>query len=210
MKQRQRWIALIAVLMLSACHDSETSTRETGVYQGIIWSDDAVPFAAQVVVQQQESLLTLWDEREHQTSYSASEDPSRVLFSAAAVSCTTSDTTLRCSSNGGDTILTAISPQEVALADFAGSYQARDSDRLLTMTIDNTGVLTLSGEGCTSDGSLTRDEAMPGVVSVTLTDSECVAAGRVNLVTLHTDNESLVSINVETSSDNFPQVWVAL
>ncbi|MCG6267510.1 hypothetical protein [Vibrio furnissii] len=37
-----------------------------------------------------------------------------------------------------------------------------------------------------------------------------LAAGHVNLVTLETENESLVSLNIQTSSETFPQVWVQM
>ncbi|KQH88165.1 hypothetical protein AMR76_02450 [Vibrio furnissii] len=41
-------------------------------------------------------------------------------------------------------------------------------------------------------------------------NDQCAAAGHVNLVTLETENESLVSLNIQTSSETFPQVWVQM
>ncbi|WP_255203000.1 hypothetical protein [Vibrio natriegens] len=43
-----------------------------------------------------------------------------------------------------------------------------------------------------------------------LFDAQCIQTGNVNIATLEVDNDSLVSINVHTDSDEFPQVWVKL
>ncbi|WP_182010030.1 hypothetical protein [Vibrio sp. B1FLJ16] len=43
-----------------------------------------------------------------------------------------------------------------------------------------------------------------------LTDEQCIETGTVNIVMLEVDNDSLVSINVQTDSDQLPQVWIKL
>ncbi|MCE7631179.1 hypothetical protein LZT04_25280, partial [Vibrio fluvialis] len=144
------------------------------------------------------------------TSYVGSSSEGKLVFSAAGLSCEMSAAALACTNSNGETILSPVSAESVDIASFAGSYQARYHDALLQMSIDDSGALTVSGASCESSGSLTATTEVNGLADMQLTDDQCAAAGHVNLVTLETENESLVSLNIQTNSETFPQVWVKI
>lgn len=206
---KQQWIVpLLCAVALWGCQ--QTDNVAVGVYQGVVSDDNQTPLAAQVLVQESASLLTLWDEREHQTSYAGVSRDGKLEFAAASVSCEMSGTTLKCGNRNGETQLSPVTVNTASLADFAGRYQARYHDALLQMSVDSNGAFTLSGSHCESVGSLAVATSPADVVLLQLVGSECAAAGSINWVTLQTDNESLISLNVQTDSDDFPQVWVRL
>lgn len=209
MKQQQWMMALCCAFALWGCKPTD-NTIQVGTYEGVVWSDDTLPLSAQVVVQNSATLLTLWDEREHQTSYVGSSSEGKLVFSAAGLSCEMSAAALACTNSNGETILSPVSAESVDIASFAGSYQARYHDALLQMSIDDNGALTVSGASCESSGSLTVIADVDGLAEMQLADDQCAAAGSVNLVTLETENESLVSLNIQTNSETFPQVWVKI
>ncbi|WP_172559340.1 hypothetical protein [Vibrio fluvialis] len=209
MKQQQWMMALCCVFALWGCKPTD-DTIQVGTYEGVVWSDDTLPLSAQIVVQNSTTLLTLWDEREHQASYVGSSSEGLLVFSAVALSCEMSAAALACTNSNGDTTLSPVFAESVDIASFAGTYQARYNDALLQMNIDDSGALTVSGASCESSGSLTVTADVDGLAEIQLTDDQCAAAGSVNLVTLETENESLVSLNIQTSSETFPQVWVQI
>ncbi|ADT89669.1 hypothetical protein [Vibrio furnissii] len=209
MKQQQWMMALCCVFALWGCKPTD-NTIQVGTYEGVVWRDDTVPLSAQIVVQNSTTLLTLWDEREHQASYVGSSSEGLLVFSAVALSCEMSAAALACTNSNGETTLSPVFAESVDIASFAGTYQARYNDALLQMNIDNRGALTVSGASCESSGSLTATTEVNGLAEMQLTDDQCAAAGHVNLVTLETENESLVSLNIQTSSETFPQVWVQM
>ncbi|MBY8257948.1 hypothetical protein KW530_14555 [Vibrio fluvialis] len=180
MKQQQWMMALCCAFALWGCKPTD-NTIQVGTYEGVVWSDDTLPLSAQVVVQ-----------------------------NSATLSCEMSAAALACTNRNGETILSPVSAESVDIASFAGSYQARYHDALLQMSIDDSGALTVSGASCESSGSLTVTADVDGLAEMRLTDDQCAAAGSVNLVTLETENESLVSLNIQTNSATFPQVWVKI
>lgn len=209
MKQQQWMMALCCVFALWGCKPTD-NTIQVGTYEGVVWRDDTVPLSAQIVVQNSTTLLTLWDEREHQASYVGSSSEGQLVFSEVGLSCEMSAAALACTNSNGDTTLSPVFAESVDIASFAGTYQARYHDALLQMNIDDSGALTVSGASCESSGSLTATTEVNGLADMQLTDDQCAAAGHVNLVTLETENESLVSLNIQTSSETFPQVWVQM
>lgn len=209
MKQQQWMMALCCVFALWGCKPTD-DTIQVGTYEGVVWRDDTVPLSAQIVVQNSTTLLTLWDEREHQASYVGSSSEGLLVFSAVGLSCEMSAAALVCTNSNGETTLSLVFAESVDIASFTGTYQARYNDALLQMNIDDSGALTVSGASCESSGSLTATTEVNGLVEMQLTDNQCAAAGHVNLVTLETENESLVSLNIQTSSETFPQVWVQM
>ncbi|WP_220455413.1 hypothetical protein [Vibrio sp. B1FLJ16] len=96
------------------------------------------------------------------------------------------------------------------IGSYAGTYQARYSDALYQMSIDQSGSLLLTGSSCNSEGSLVTSGSVGNLVMKELTDEQCIETGTVNIVMLEVDNDSLVSINVQTDSDQLPQVWIKL
>ncbi|MBL4282435.1 hypothetical protein KW508_03750 [Vibrio fluvialis] len=209
MKQQQWMMALCCMFALWGCKPTD-NTIQVGTYEGVVWSDDTLPLSAQVVVQNSATLLTLWDEREHQTSYLGSSSDDQLVFSAVGLSCEMSAAALTCTNSNGETTLSPVSAESLNIASFAGTYQARYNDALLQMNIDDSGALTVSGASCESSGSLTATTEVNGLADMQLADDQCAAAGHVNLVTLETENESLVSLNIQTNSETFPQVWVKI
>lgn len=208
-------VTLLSVSALWGCNsdsdDNEQAQVQSGVYSGVIWANNASPGGAQVVVQEGvEPQLTLWDEREHQVSYLGAQSDGQINFAATSVSCEMSDQKLVCSNANGSSVLLPITQESADLSNYSGTYQARYSDGLYQMSIDQSGALSLTGVACSSEGSLTISAALESVVTMELADDQCIQAGSVNIATIEVDNDSLVSINVQTDSDQFPQVWVKL
>ncbi len=201
---------LIATLMsVSALWGCKSEGQ--GVFEGVIWSDDSVPQAAQVIVQMGEApQLTLWDEREHQVSYRGVLKNTQLLFAQASVTCEVSGSDLSCENSNGSSLLMPADSESADIASFSGTYQARFSDELYQMTIDQSGALKITGEKCESEGALLTTIGNESVVNLELDNAKCLKAGSVNIATLEVDNDSLVSINVQTDSDHFPQVWVQI
>ncbi|CAE6936105.1 hypothetical protein [Vibrio sp. B1FLJ16] len=213
---KQQNILLITLLSVSALwgcdsDDNDQVQVQSGVYEGVIWASDASPSGAQIVVQQGiEPQLTLWDAREHQLSYLGALNDDQIDFSAASVSCEMSDQDLVCTNANGSSALTSVSLESADIGSYAGTYQARYSDALYQMSIDESGSLSLTGSSCNSEGSLVTSGSVGNLVMMDLVDEECIQTGSVNIVTLEVDNDSLVSINVQTDSNQFPQVWIKL
>lgn len=208
-------VTLLSAFALWGCgsdsDDKEQVQVQNGVYEGVIWADDASPSGAQVVVQEGvEPQLTLWDEREHQVSYLGATSGDQISFSAASVSCEMTDQELVCSNANGSSALTPVTLESADISSYAGTYQARYSDELYQMSIDQSGSFSLSGSACNSEGSITASDSLDNLVTMELTDEQCIESGTVNIITLEVDNDSLVSINVQTDSDQFPQVWIKL
>ncbi|WMN90085.1 hypothetical protein NI382_18610 [Vibrio parahaemolyticus] len=215
---KQQNILLVTLLSVSAlwgCNsdndDNKQSQVQSGVYSGVIWANNASPDGAQVVVQEGvEPQLTLWDEREHQVSYLGAQSDGQINFAAASVSCEMSDQELVCSNANGSSVLLPITQESADLSNYSGTYQARYADGLYQMSIDQSGAIVLTGFACSSEGSLFTSAALESVVMMELFDAQCIQTGNVNIATLEVDNDTLVSINVQTDSDQFPQVWVKL
>ncbi|CAE6939975.1 hypothetical protein ACOMICROBIO_FLGHMIGD_03993 [Vibrio sp. B1FLJ16] len=213
---KQQNILLITLLSVSALwgcdsDDNDQVQVQSGVYEGVIWASDASPSGAQIVVQQGiEPQLTLWDAREHQLSYLGTLNDDQIDFSAASVSCEMSDQDLVCTNANGSSALTSVSLESADIGSYAGTYQARYSDALYQMSIDESGSLSLTGSSCNSEGSLVTSGSVENLVMMELTDEQCIETGTVNIVMLEVDNDSLDSINVQTDSNQFPQVWIKL
>nr|WP_319552670.1 hypothetical protein [uncultured Vibrio sp.] len=206
-------VTLLSVLALWGCDSDsdEIKQAQNGVYEGVIWAGNASPSGAQLVVQESvEPQLTLWDEREHQVSYLGTQSGEQITFSSASVSCEMNGTGFTCSSANGSSDLLPVNLENTELSNYAGTYQARYSDGLYQISIDQSGALSLTGVACSSEGSLTISAALESVVTMELLDEQCIQAGSVNIATIEVDNDSLVSINVQTDSDQFPQVWIKL
>lgn len=208
-------VTLLSVSALWGCNsdsdDNEQAQVQSGVYSGVIWADDASPDGAQVVIQEGvEPQLTLWDAREHQTSYLGALSNDQITFLTASVNCEMSGTNLTCNNANGSSVLLPITKESADLSNYAGTYQARYSDGLYQMSIDEAGAIALTGSACSSEGSLFTSTGLESVIMMELLDAQCIQIGNVNIATLEVDNDSLVSINVQTDSDEFPQVWVKL
>lgn len=215
---KQQNILLVTLLSLTALwgcdsdsDDNESVHVQSGVYEGVIWANDTSPSGAQVVVQEGvDPQLTLWDEREHQVSYLGALSDGQIDFAAASVSCEMSDQELICSNGNGSSALSPVTLESDDISNYEGTYQARYSDALYQMSIDQQGSLSLSGSSCNSEGSLVTSATVENLVMMQLTDEQCIETGTLNIITLEVDNDSLVSINVQTDSDQFPQVWIKL
>jgi len=214
MKQ-QKWLpVLLGALVLWGCNNSEDTSQVellVGVYQGVVWSDAQVPMAAQLVLQADASvLLTLWDEREHQSSYLTHSEESQVQFAALNLDCELSAEAAECSNANGNTRLALSSAEAVSLSEYAGRYQTRYNDALYQMVIEADGLISISGESCSSSGELSAVAAAANLAQLRLADSQCFAVGELNLASLHLDNQALLSLNVLSSELEVPQVWLAL
>ncbi len=215
---KQQNIVLVTLLSVSALwgcdsdrDDNEQAQVQSGVYSGVIWAGNASPSGAQLVVQESvEPQLTLWDEREHQVSYLGTQSVDQITFSAASVSCEVNSNDLSCTNANGSSVLSPVSLETADLSRYAGTYQARYADGLYQMSIDQSGALSLAGVACSSEGLLTISAALESVVMMELADEQCIQTGSVNIATIEVDNDSLVSINFQTDSDQFPQVWIKL
>lgn len=213
---KQQNIVLVTLLSVSALWGCDSDSDETnpvqnGVYEGVIWANDASPDAAQITLQDGvQPLLTLWDSRDHQVSYLGTLNDEQITFAAALVSCEINDNDLSCGNANGSSVLSPVSLESADLSSYAGTYQARYSDALYQMSIDQSGSLSLTGSSCQSEGSLTISTDPENLVTMELFDEQCIPAGNVNIATIEVDNDTLVSINVQTDSDQFPQVWVKL
>ena len=213
---KQQNIVLVTLLSVSALWGCDSDSDEIkqaqiGVYEGVIWSDDASPDAAQITLQDGvEPMLTLWDSRDHQVSYLGTQSVDQITFSAASVSCEVNSNDLSCTNANGSSVLSPVSLETADLSRYAGTYQARYADGLYQMSIYQSGALSLTGVACSGEGSLSISAALESVVMMELADEQCIQTGSVNIATIEVDNDSLVSINVQTDSDQFPQVWVKL
>lgn len=206
-------ITLLSVSTLWGCNSDSDETKQVqnGVYEGVIWTSNSSPDGAQVVVQEGvDPILTLWDSREHQVSYLGAKSNDQINFSAASVICEMSRADLKCSHGSGSSVWSPVILESADISNFAGTYQARYSDGLYQMSIEQSGSLSLTGSFCNSEGLLKVSTAPENLVMMELFDEQCIQVGNVNIVTLEVDNDSLVSINVQTDSDQFPQVWVKL
>ncbi len=204
-------LVLATVVTLSGCNDNEQDSVQHGVYQGVIWGDEQQPLKAEVVVQKgKNAQLTLWDEREHQLSYVGVASGTELTFSTASVRCATTGNGLSCENSNGSTLLSPVASEIADLASFAGRYQSRYLDSNYVMDIDESGAFTVAGNSCSSVGRLSLSTALNGIVNMSWFDDGCLQAGTTNLVTLEIDNDSLISVNIQTESDNLPQVWVQL
>ncbi len=207
-------VTLLSATVLWGCgndSDDDSVQVQNGVYEGVIWANNASPSGAQVVVQEGvDPQLTLWDEREHQFSYLGTLSDGQIHFAAASLSCERSGQELVCSNANGSSGLSPLTLESADISSYEGTYQARYSDALYQMSIDQQGSLSLSGSSCNSEGSLATSDSVKNLVMIELTDEQCIETGTVNIITLEVDNNSLVSINVQTDSDQFPQVWIKL
>lgn len=214
MKQKNTlFVTLLSVAALWGCDSDNDDNKQaqSGVYEGVIWAGDASPDGAQVVVQEGvEPQLTLWDAREHQISYLGTQSDEQITFAAASVNCEMSGTSLTCSNANGSSVLSPVTLESTDLSVYAGTYQARYADGLFQMSIGQSGSLSLTGSACSSEGELTTSTELDNLVMMELFDEQCIQVGNVNIATLEVDNDTLVSINVQTDSDQFPQVWVKL
>ncbi len=203
-------LSIVAVAALSGCNGSSKGVNY-GVYQGVVWGDDEQPLKAQVVVQVGEKpQLALWDEREHQISYGGSVKGTELTFSSASLNCVKNGDDLSCENSNGSTLLSPVDTDSIALSSFSGTYKSRSGDALYLMEVDGAGSFTITGDNCESEGSLSLSSKPENVVNMLVSDDQCLQAGDTNIVTLVVDNESLISANIQTESDNFPQVWVQL
>ncbi|WP_255202999.1 hypothetical protein [Vibrio natriegens] len=115
-------VTLLSVFALWGCNsdndDNKQSQVQSGVYSGVIWANDASPDGAQ--------------------------SDGQINFAAASVSCEMSDQELVCSNANGSSALSPVTLESDSITSYADTYQARYSDELYQMSIDQSGAIALT------------------------------------------------------------------
>lgn len=205
-------LSLLCLFTLSGCNQSETShdkgLEKTRAYEGVILSDELIPYAAQVVIEQNKALLTLWDDRDRQTSYLGKWNDTEFSFFGSVIRCKSLESTLVCQKNQRDADLFLRTQESASITDFAGVYQARRDQTLFTLAINGQGELTITGSQCQSRGRLLKTTETSSILALQLNDEDCFESDDLTYVRLEQDNESLLSLNVQTHHQEWPQTWV--
>lgn len=205
-------LSLLCLFTLSGCNQSETShdkgLERTRAYEGVILSDDLIPYAAQVVIEQNKALLTLWDDRDRQTSYLGQWNDAEFSFIDSEIRCKSLESTLVCQQNQRDAELLSLSKDSVSIDQFEGIYQARRDQALFTLAINGQGELTIIGSQCQSRGRLLKTTETSSILALQLDDEGCFESDSLTYVRLEQDNEALLSLNVQTHRQEWPQTWV--
>ncbi len=201
-------LVVVGAVTIAGCNEAEAHKSISGVYQGIAWSEQQIPQQIDVTVSDDANpLLTIWDEREHQSSYLGTNHGSKLEFSAINIECKYKSSDLSCETPMGSVAMTPVNELATPVAEFAGTYQARVDNALYQMQVLSSGEFTIFGESCQTQGQL-LELASGAAIALKLNDSQCFEASSVNYATLQIDNDSLFSIDVRTSSDAFAEVWV--
>ena len=201
-------------LLVTGCDDSSSNSPInqplSGVYSGVNKDDDGNLLQAQIINEVgQTPLISFWDDRDHQTSYSGKvESSGNVVFNSVQYECDIQSSSVTCDSPVGSIVLKKENMPLVSLSDYVGTYQANWDDSLYRMEVGSDGKVNITNGQCHAQGVITLSNDIDNLHLFSITQDDCGAGNVLGYSQLDVDNESLYSINIQTDNENFPQVWV--
>lgn len=204
------------ILILSGCHsDSDSNqvdqSQYIGVFKGTTQDENRAVLGVQIVLEsEQKPLLTLSDDRNHLTTYSGQyEDDEMIEFKSAQFSCSVTETQVVCETPSDEFELSSTILEQSAIDDYQGSYQALWNDVVFEMNVSSEGVIAIKGSNCESNGQLIESSEISNLMTMDIIHDDC-GLNALHAVTQHSiENDSLYSLDVLTSQQDFPLTWVA-
>lgn len=205
-------VFFLGSLLLMGCNDSndDESQSSAAVYSGTTQDKNGNPVEAQVIVEpSQASVLTLWDDRDHQMNYAGKQmTADNVSFSAAQYQCKLVGEKLNCDTPMGDFLLDKQPLVSQSLNDYLGSYQALWDGSLYQIAVESEGLVELTGNNCRSEGQLSLSAQIDGLAELNIIEGDCGLENFHTYTQLMVENESLYSLNMMTTVASFPTIWV--
>lgn len=205
-------VFFLGALLLMGCNDSndDETQASAAVYTGATQDENGNPVEAQVIVEPlQASVLTLWDDRDHQMNYAGKQmTADKVSFSAAQYQCKLNGDKLNCDTPMGEFLLDKQPLVSQSLKDYIGSYQALWDGSLYQIAVESEGLVELTGNNCRSEGQLKLSEYIDGLVELKIIEGDCGLENFHAYTQLTIENDSLYSLNMMTTLTSFPTTWV--
>ncbi|KKD01626.1 hypothetical protein [Photobacterium halotolerans] len=230
MKNYSRLLCLMLGLVLAGCNgsDKENSADNgkesgatdagqaalSGVYRAVAQDVDGNPVEVQLIAESGRlPLLTLWDDREHQSSFlaqkpAAGQKQTTYYFAEIHYQCQAQQNAFVCDTPEGATRLVADSTAQHA-GFVAGQYQAIWDGQLYTLSLDEQGNASIAGLHCESGVRFAASASLETIRVMTVdANNAChLPFSQVYAETV-VDNDTLFSLNFQTEVADFPQVWV--
>ncbi|MBV7261058.1 hypothetical protein KCG43_03345 [Photobacterium sp. WH24] len=233
MRNYSRLLCLMLGLFLAGCNRSDkdssadsgkesgaTDTGQaalSGVYRAVAQDTAGNLVEVQLIAESGRlPLLTLWDDREHQSSFLAEKPTGEqgqtgYYFAELQYQCQAQQNVFVCDTPEGTTRLAADSSSAQHAGFVAGQYQAVWDGQLYTLSLDEQGNASIAGLHCESGARFSASASLETVRVMTVAGNNgCqLPLSRAYADTV-VDNDVLYSINLQTEHPGFPQVWVKI
>ena len=217
-------IGLVSLAFLAGCSSDSYDNKApqvSGVFSGVTYSEAGTPLkvtatainlAASDLIPSK-TLVTLWDERDQQVSYSGiyHQDSNKLTFANEQYECIPDNNLWLCSSVVESFTLSKVTQEAVNIDLVLGSYNALFESELYRVVIAADNKLTVSGVGCEANGSLSY-ELDGQVLMFELADNAlqdaCGLDNLTGIMNYVSDNDELFSLEFQTVNAEFPTTWV--
>ncbi|MCL1064209.1 hypothetical protein MK852_19005 [Shewanella benthica] len=217
-------ISLVSLAFLAGCSsdsDDNKAPRVSGIFSGVTYNEAGTPLkvtatAINLAASDQTpftTIVTLWDERDQQVSYSGvyHQDSNKLTFSNEKYECIPDNNQWLCSSIVESFTLAKVRLEAVNIDLVLGSYSALFDSESYSVVIAADNKLTVSGAGCEASGSLSYE--LDGQVLIfELADNAlqdvCGLDKLTGIMNYVSDNDELFSLEFQTVNTEFPITWV--
>ena len=214
-------LGLISIAVLAGCgSDSNKVPEVSGVFSGVTYSEVGTPIkvtATAINLADSESannasyqtIVTLWDERDVQVSYSGRyhQASNKLTFANEQYECIPDNNQWRCVSAVDNFTLSKTTPKAVNMDVLLGRYSAQSEFDSYRVVITADEQMTILGTGCEASGSLSYalDEQ---VLMFELADNDCDFDTRIGIMSYVSDNDELFSLEFQTVDETLPIIWI--
>ncbi|AQS35253.1 hypothetical protein Sps_00028 [Shewanella psychrophila] len=215
-------LGLMSLALLAGCSsdndDGNKAPEVSGVFSGVSYSEAGTPLKVTATVINlaasntiNETIVTLWDERDRQMSYSGVYhlDSNRLTFANEQYECIPDNNLWLCASAVESFTLPKITLETVSADGLLGSYRAQVESEPYEVTIAADNKMTISGASCEANGSISY-ELNEQVLMFEMADNDCGFEHLTGIMSYVSDNDELYSLEFQTINTDFPNTWVKL
>ncbi|BAI99993.1 putative periplasmic lipoprotein [Shewanella violacea] len=217
------FIGLVSLAFLAACSsdDSNKVPQVSGIFSGVTYSEAGAPLkvtatAINLAGSDQTAfttIVTLWDERDQQISYSGiyHQDSNKLTFANEKYECIPDNNLWLCSSAVESFTLAKVTPEAVSIDLVLGSYSAQLGSDSYGLVIAADNKFTILSAGCEANGSLSYEldgqVLMFELADKTLEDT-CGLDNLTGIINYVSDNDELFSLEFQTVNSDIPITWL--
>ena len=223
-------IGLFSLAFLASCSsdsDDRKAPQVSGIFSGVTYSEAGTPLkvtatAINLAPSDQtasttpnKTIITLWDERDQQVSYSGiyHQDSNKLTFANEQYECIPDNNLWLCSSAVESFTLPKITLETVSADALLGSYSALLESEPYQVVIAADNKITILGASCEANGSISY-ELNEQVLMFELDDNAlhdaCGFDNLTGIMSYISDNDELFSLEFQSVNTEIPTTWVKL